>query len=132
MHVVLQKHNKTPAAACAAINMAWGDQALFKKNAPFFKRKKRLRPPATRKHGLGLPKHIKIILILINIAYFHKVWNKPFVMVYYIEFPTRIQLRICSAAGKALQERTWSCFWRPPRQQRNTNVSQTSQTYIYI
>ena len=56
------------------------------------KQKQRLRQALERsKRGLGLPIHIEIPLILINIEYQELVLDKPFIRVYYIKFPIRIR-----------------------------------------
>ena len=70
------------------------------------RRKKRRRPTATSKHGLGLPNHIKILLILINIDYQELVLNKPFIKVYYIEFPIIIHFHhVCTYMVKMYYNR---------------------------
>ena len=43
-----------------------------------------------RKWSLGLPIHIKMCLIQLNNEYLELVLNELFIMVYYIEFPSRM------------------------------------------
>ena len=62
-------NKKAPAAACSAVDRARGDQNVpFQKRRVFFQ-KKCMRPPATRKQLLWLPKHVKRLLILMHIDY---------------------------------------------------------------
>ena len=60
---------KVPAASLKQRKHSLGSpkHAFSKKARLFFKKQKRLRPPATRKQLLGLPIHTKMLLILIII-----------------------------------------------------------------
>ena len=62
---------------------------LFQKGTP--KKKKPAGSLKRSKWCLGLPIHIKILLI-ITLEYWEFVLNKPFIKVYYIELPIRIRV----------------------------------------
>ena len=70
--------------------------SAFYKNTPFFKKAylKKKTPAASlkrRKHGLGLPIHIKYQPILLNIGYYVILVLNRLLYINYIEFPSRIR-----------------------------------------
>ena len=63
----------------------------FSKGACLNKQKTPAASLKRRKHGLGLPIHIKKVSILINIRYYIILVLNSLLLIHYIKFPIRIR-----------------------------------------